>query len=294
MVFGERKSLGARRRSHRRRISIFFLLCMVLLLLVNNRSALINSTRQIATDMAVPLTYAVTLPVVFVRDILADISNYLTLRQVNEGLRVENDRLRFFENETARLRDLVRNYESLLKVQLPENYDAVTAHVLVDSGGSFVRTLVVNAGYDSGVRVGHAVAGTRGLVGRVVSVGVFSSRVLLVTDLNSRIPVRIEPIGENAVLSGNNTATPRLEYVGDKTELVNGMRIVASGLGGEVPAGLTIGRLKIGRNNMPEVIPVENFNNLKFVRILRFLPPEDAPVEELPSALIGRKKEAGG
>lgn len=289
MAFGDKKSLGARRRNRRRPQLILLSVCLVFLLIVSNGSTLMNSARQVATDISVPLTYIVTLPVVLVRDTIFSVSDYLTLRQTNETLQSENMRLLRYEDEVARLRDLVRNYEGLLKVQLPEDYDAVTAHVLADTGGSFVRTLVINAGYDSGVRVGYAVVGTRGLIGRVVSVGTLSSRVLLVTDLNSRIPVRIEPIGENAVMSGDNTATPRLTYIDKQTELVNGMRIVASGLGGEVPAGLTVGRVRLDRNNAPAVIPVENFDNLEFVRVLRFKPFDDVLAEEFPTALVERK-----
>lgn len=292
MAFGEQKSLGARRRSSRRPLLIFLAISLALLLIVNNRAAIVQSTRQIASDIAVPLTYVATLPVVIVRDTIINIFDFVSLRQTNKKLLAENERLSSVEGEVAGLKVLVRRYESFLKVQLPKDYDAITARILANTGGGFVRTIVINADYDSGVRVGDAVIGTRGFIGRVVSVGVFSSRVLLMTDLNSRIPVRIEPIGKNAIMSGNNTDTPRLEYLSDKTDIVNGMRIVASGLGGELPAGLAIGRLRMDRNNVPEVIPEENFNNLDFVRVLHLISLQDEVVQALPEALVEEKTQA--
>ena len=117
----------------------------------------------------------------------------------------------------------------------------MTGRVIGDSTGPFVRSLLVNIGMRDGVRRGHAAVSSDGLLGRVASAGERSARVLLLSDLNSRIPVLVEDTRERAILAGDNNRRPRLSFVSGNAEVTLGSRIVTSGHGGMFPTGLPVG-----------------------------------------------------
>ena len=101
----------------------------------------------------------------------------------------------------------------LLSVNEEPSSLVVTARVIADSGGFFVRTLILNAGTSQGVKKGYAVIGSNGLAGRIVEAGTRSSRVLQLSDMNSRIPVMISPYGQRGILVGDNTKRPSLLFL---------------------------------------------------------------------------------
>src|SRR5436309_8562850 len=112
---------------------------------------------------------------------------------------------------------------------------------MANSGGGYVLTLMVIGGTDQGLARGQAAVAGDGLVGRLTEVGSQSARVLLITDLNSRIPVVLESSHANAVLAGDNSERPGLLYLGEPGTTKIGERIVTSGEGGIFPPGLPVG-----------------------------------------------------
>src|SRR5690606_13197264 len=118
-----------------------------------------------------------------------------------------------WKEEALRLQAKIARYEALLNVQVDQSIEYVSGRVVSDSGGPFIDTVLVNVGSEKGARSGLAVIDSDGLVGRVVSTGPKASRVLLLTDLNSRIPVVVEPAQYKAILAGDNTSWPKLEYL---------------------------------------------------------------------------------
>ena len=117
----------------------------------------------------------------------------------------------------------------------------MTARVIANSGGGYVRAVMVNAGTEQGLSRGQAAITGAGLVGRLTEVGNRAARVLLLTDLNSRIPVVVEGSHVNAMLAGDNSERPRLIYASEPEALKIGDRIVTSGEGGIFPPGLPVG-----------------------------------------------------
>lgn len=242
--------------------------------------------RQLATDIAYPVTFVVTRPIGMLQDGLSTIRDYLNLRSDNLRYQAEIERLGEMERENRMLRQKLENYQMLLGRQPETEIQSVAANVMFDPGGPFVRTYVLDVGVSSGVVVGDPVIGVTGLVGRIVSVGAMSSRVLLLTDLNSRIPVRVEPSGVNAILAGSNTNRPQLLFYSENASFNEGDSVTASGLGGQIPRGTLIGRIRINQAGAPEVDLSEKPENLSFVRILQ--PREDldlADMENIPELL---------
>ena len=166
------------------------------------------------------------------------------------------------EQKNARLLDLVN-------VRLDPRLTHVTGVVLADSGSPFRQSVLLNVGQRDGIRDGWATMDGIGLVGRISGVGAQTSRVILLTDSNSRVPVSVQPSGQKAILSGDNSALPPLDFLEDNDAVRAGDIVVSSGDGGVFPAGLLIGKVVKDTDNRLRVALSADFQKLEFLRVLR-------------------------
>jgi rod shape-determining protein MreC len=235
-----------------------------------------------------------------------------------EELERENRELQQWRDLAERLAERNARYEALLRMpedRFGEGADiehAIAAQLVLDSGGPFMRTLLANAGDAHGVKVGYIAVNENGLVGRVVSVGQRSSRVLMLDDYNSRIPVMGEASRVRAVLAGQATRrpelslypyqlqAPRMDYIVGAQALREGERVITSGDGGLYPRGLPVGVARHERDGSWRVALAASQRPIDFVRLIPFVavaPPEaTAPRDETPPlgsassvAVIGRE-----
>jgi rod shape-determining protein MreC len=146
----------------------------------------------------------------------------------------------------------------------------VSARVIADAGGTFANSMLAFGGAAYGVAVGDAAVTGDGLAGRVVSVAPHSARILLLTDLNSRIPVLIATTGTRAILAGDNSAQPRLLHMTSDSPIVPGERIVTSGDAGAFPPGLPVGVVASVDGGVIRVEPYVERSRLDSVRIVDF------------------------
>lgn len=254
----------------------------------------IESARVLVLDYAAPVLDVISRPVAAVNALFAEIGTLMTIYADNERLTLENERLHAWQAEARQLAQENAAFRGLLRAQPEPGMTFVSARVVGDSGGPFVRTLMLNAGGEDGVRKGEAVVNGDGLVGRVVEAGNRSSRVLLLTDLNSRVPVVLEQSRLRAVLEGDNTDVLRLSFLTNLDEIEIGDRVMTSGHGGIFPAGIPVGAVAAIEGDNVWVAPLVAFGKLEFVRVLRFDFPELEPVLEpdLPAA-VGAGEAAG-
>jgi rod shape-determining protein MreC len=226
--------------------------------------------RAQATDAFAPILDAVSRPIATVNEIVTEARELAALRVENARLREERARLlqwqaagRKLEAQNAALRDLL-NF-------IPREAKAfISARVIADSGGAFAHSLILNSGERDGVRRGQAVVSGDGLIGRVIGVGSRSSRVLLITDLNSRIPVITEQSRTRAVLAGNNSVRPVLKHLPAGIFVVPGERIVTSGDGGAFPAGLPVGVVVSVSDRGIGVQPFVASDRVEYVRVVDY------------------------
>jgi rod shape-determining protein MreC len=141
--------------------------------------------------------------------------------------------------------------------------------VLADSGSPFRQSVLINVGSRDGIRDGWATMDGIGVVGRVAGVGNRTSRVILLTDTNSRVPVTVQPSGQKAILSGDNSALPPLDFLEDPDEVRPGDRVVSSGDGAMFPAGLLVGQVVLGTDDRLRVSLAADYQRLEFLRVLR-------------------------
>ncbi|UEM21925.1 rod shape-determining protein MreC [Skermanella mucosa] len=264
--------LAAPLRALAQRFSFLLLVFAAIALMMVGKvdTVLVEGIRSRVTDAFTPILDAISRPAATAAHFVESLHEIVNLRGENERLRQENAALLQWQQAAQRLDAENRSLRSLLnyKPELAASY--ITGRVVADPGGAFVRTVVVTAGRRDGVRPGQAAVSGRGLMGRVVQAGEWSSRVLLITDLNSRIPVVIEPSRQRAVMSGDNSGQPRLLYLpGDATPAV-GDRVVTSGHGGMFPPGLPVGLIAEVAESAIRVQPFVDPGRVEHVQLVNF------------------------
>ena len=231
-------------------------------------TVLFERLRAGVVDFVAPIMNVMSRPAATVADAIEGINELGRLREENAKLRAQNERLLHWQAAGLKLSGENDRLRALLRFVPEAEADVVTARVVGDSGGVFVRSIVVVAGARDGVAKGQAAMTGDGLVGRVVSVGGRSARVLLITDLNSRIPVVFEESRERGILAGDNTAAPKLSFLRHGARVNTGDRIVTSGHGGVLPAGLPIGIVTNVAGEEIHVRPFAALDRLEFVRVI--------------------------
>ena len=271
------------------RISLIFMLTLAaaLLLLGRAETYVFDRARQVVTDMAAPLLEIASRPVSAARRVVERTDEYAYVFDENERLRAENLQLMAWKDTALKLEAKVARYEALLNVQVDPSINYVSGRVVSDNGGPFVDTVIVNVGAQQGAKSGDAVIDTDGVIGRIVSAGPVASRVLLLTDLNSRLPVVIEPGHYKAVLAGDNTSWPKLEYLLSTSSVAPGDRVVTSGDGGLIPPGLPVGLVIQTNDGNLRVQSFANRERLDYVRVLKYAFPGDVPRQDPPDVLRG-------
>ncbi|MEQ8966406.1 MAG: rod shape-determining protein MreC [Azospirillaceae bacterium] len=235
-------------------------------------SVVVEGARERIMDAVAPILDGLSRPAATAAGMVADVQSLAELRAENAELRAEIAELQQFRDAAFRLEAENLSLRALLNYRPPEPNRYVTARVIADNSGAFVRSVAVALGTDHGVRDGMAVLGGKGLAGRVVQVGERSARVLLITDLNARIPVVVERSRDRAILGGTNTDRPKLAHLPLEAEVRVGDRIVTSGHGGMFPAGLAVGAVAAVDEGEVRVEPFADLSRLDFVRIVDFSP----------------------
>ena len=197
--------------------------------------------RTTLTDDAAPALEVLSRPISAVTTVVAGVRGFFMTYQDN--LRLTRDNAELLKWQQIALKALAENRElhGMLKVVPHDAVSFVTARVIGNSGGGFARSVMVDAGSGQGLARGQAAITGDGLVGRLTEVGHRAARILLTTDLNSRIPVVVERTHANAVLAGDNSEQPRLLYVSPPGMVSVGDRVVTSGEGGVFPPNLPVG-----------------------------------------------------
>ena len=234
----------------------------------------VERLRMEITDRVIPNFSAITAPVTAAVNILRSARSYTRIYQQNQELRRELQQMKAWkeaalqrEQENARLLDLNN-------VRLDPKFTKITGVVLADSGSPFRQTVLLNVGRRDGIMDGWAAIDGIGLVGRIAGVGERTSRVILLTDTSSRIAVSIESNGQRAMIVGDNTSRPPLEFLEDPETVRPGDRVVTSGDGGVFPSGLLVGQVTRTQSGRLRVRLAADMQRLEFLRVVRHQPRE--------------------
>ena len=273
-----------------RMVFLFLLVAAIIIMLAGNADPRIfERARIIVSDFSSPIIDIISRPVASIHNLKNEATILLNIRDDNVILRQNNASLLQWKKVAHELITENQQLRALLNYNRKDVMSHITARIIGDVGGSFARNILINAGKDVGVRKGQAAVVGDGLVGRVTIVGSKSSSVLLITDLNSRIPVVVESTRVRAFLDGDNTNLIRLSYLSANSELAIGQRIVTSGHGGVFPPGIPIGIISIINQNGVKVTPYVKSDKLEYIKLMDF-----GLHGALDDSLIGTKNKIYG
>ncbi len=246
------------------------LAAFALMLLGKADVVVMERVRASISDAVAPVLEVLSRPVATFDRIVDEMNAISSLREENARLRLENQHLIEWQAASRKLASENKQLKGLLNFAPGAEPGFISGRVIADSGGAFVHSLLITAGKRDGVSKGQAVITGDGLVGRVHGVGSRSGRVLLITDLNSRIPVVVEATRARAILAGDNSDRPRLIHMPPGASVSPGDRIVTSGHGGAFPPGIPVGVVGHAGDGGVTVKPYVQRDRLEYVRVVDY------------------------
>ena len=225
--------------------------------------------RAFVTDLVAPVLSLASAPFIAVSDSIDNMTQIRSLRAENLRLAAENLRLKEWYEKALYLEAENQSLREFLNLKKDPDLAYITTRIVSDSGGSFVKSFLVPSGSRDGVRSGQAVLSGRGLIGRVTEVGKSSARVLMITDINARIPVIIQDTHQRAILAGRNGDRLFLERLPSGTGVSPGARVITSGDGGLIPPGLPVGVVSKVEPSGVEIEPFADPSRISHVQIVQ-------------------------
>ena len=254
-----------------RRVFIFILfLCAFLFILLSKvDSPVVDKANHFVINITGPIMQVVALPSRFIHRIYTYFYDISHIYADNRALRVENKQMMMLQNKVRTLEVENQLLERLLNYVPPQDATFMSAKIIAESGDSFTHTLLVYVG-DEAVKKGQIVLGDESVIGRIDAVSGKYAKVILVTDINSKIPIVVERTRVRGILSGNNTALPQLMFTRSTSDIQEGDVIVTSGVGGMFPSGLPIGFVNSIKNGVIDVETMADISRVEYVRIVDY------------------------
>ena len=258
-------------KQNKQRFSLLGLIIFSLLILILGEFNFkpVMYLKMVIKEIAYRSTFVVSIPENFIKEKYQNIQTHINLYNVNKNNELELKYLR--------AKDLLNNFLVLENKRLKlvvEDYviesDSIYAKVLSDKNSPFLKSIIINKGSKHGINLGSVVKDNQYLVGKIVEVNFTTSRVLLLSDINSKIPVLIEPQGIMAILSGSKENNGIIQYSRIENIVDDKSIVYSSGTGNLFKAGIPVGKIiktniKSTKNNVEFF---SDFSQLKFVRIL--------------------------
>ena len=244
------------------------LLCLLLVFLGKLDLIAIRNFKAFLSDFLAPITYAFNKPVKEIAGVFAEVKSTGFLRDENIRLKSEIRRLKVLNSKVASNELELLELRELLK-SIPKNKNKiVTGRALTAPGGVFANTVLINAGRKDGIKIGQPAISSLGLVGYVVNVSLNSSRILLIIDINSMIPVYLTESNWPAVVQGQNGKLLKIRFLSSEATLVEGESIETSGHGGRLPSGINIGNVVKSFSGKYFVKPTIDFHRITYISII--------------------------
>jgi len=256
------------RKETQQRFSLLALLilCVTLLFIEKIETKPLNYLRSFVKDTVYLGSLIVSSPAKGIGSTLDTFKGHLSLYNNYNQIKEENTKLK---NKIYKFDYLVLENTQLRKLideQIASNSNLVSARVMLDKQSPYLNSFIINIGSNKEIKKGMAVLDGQNFIGRIVDVNFFSSRVLLVSDLNSRVPVIVEPSGNHAILSGKGKNNPSLDYLPVNHLVKNKDKVYTSGKEGIFSAGIPIGKV-IVEKGQTGVLLFSNLDQVSFINI---------------------------
>lgn len=248
----------------------FIILALALLIFDSSQHEGVNKVRSDISGIFVPVLDVVSRPLEAMDDMIEWTQNVAIVFSENKRLREENSRLRQAQIKASQLAIDNQRLKRLLNVGEGQVDTVAAARVVADSGSPFFKSVLINRGSNDGLQNRQAVINEDGIVGRTINVGSSSSRVLLATDINSRIPVKLASSGINMILEGDNSAYPKLSFLPIGGNVNVGDLILTSGYGMVFPPDLPVGQVLEIEGDSIKIQLAAKLHNLNYVSIVAY------------------------
>lgn len=244
----------------------------------------IERFRYALMDELLPKTNILLTPIKLVYQLTSDFKSYAKIYRQNQYLKTELQKMMGWKEVALQLEQRNTQLSILNNVKLNPTINWVTGQVVADSGSPFNQSILLNIGVSDGVSDGAAAMGGLGLVGRVSGVGKKTSRVILLTDINSSIPVIIQKTGQSGLIIGDNTLNPTLNFLENLRLVKPGMRVVTSGEGKVFPPDLLLGNIVLDAEGQLRVTLAAKLEELSYLRVLI---QNNEDIISQPGSLVG-------
>lgn len=248
----------------------FLLAAFVLVTIERSNPEFAGRARGAASDLVAPVLSLLSEPSAAMARAIDSVRELSNVHDENVRLRDEVGRLLQWQTVARRLDAENQELRALMNLAPDPKVKFVSARVVGGTGGAFVRSVLIAAGSRDGVRKNQPAITGDGLIGRVMEVGARSARVLLLTDINSRVPIYVERTRARAVLEGDNSDQMLLNYLPTGTDIVVGDRIVTSGQGGIFPPGLPVGVVTASNAGTVRVQPLVDWETMEYLRLVDY------------------------
>lgn len=283
-----RLSIPVRQALARLTLPVLIAASFGVMLLGKADALLAERARMVLSDALAPAFGVLARPLAPLRRVADEARELVELRSENARLREENERLRQWHAVALALDAENATLKASLNWVPDPAPTFVTARAVADAGGVYARAVLLLVGPGHGVAKGRIALDERGVVGRVTETGARSVRVLLLTDMNSRVPVTLEASRARAMLIGTNGPRPRLAHWTEGAVPAEGERVLTSAEAGAFPAGLPVGTVHLGAGGSPEVELAARLDRLEIVRLfdygLRGTPPPESAARPAEAA----------
>ncbi len=244
---------------------VFFIFLFFLWRIDNHR---VERFRLALLNQIVPNVEFFTSSFKVIGRIILDISSFTNVYEQNQNLKNELQDMRKWREAAIQLEQKNAKLRALNNLKVNPKLDWVSGEVIADSGGPYSSSALLNVGIDDGVIDGSAVVDGLGLVGRISGVEDQISRIILLSDNKSYVPVIIEPNNQEAIVRGDNSSAPLVDFIRGVEKIQPGFRIYTSGTGGVFPPGILIGKVVLSSDKKIRVKLSANINKLDYLRIL--------------------------
>ena len=247
-------------------LTLFFFSIFIIVLSSLNFKA-ISVTKSVIKEIVYRSSFIFSIPENFIKSSYLNLNEYtnfykeykLTKEELDQ-LKSENISTKIIKIENDELKSLIDGYTI--------TSNKILAKVIVDHESPFLRSIVINKGSKEKIKIGTNIYDRSYLVGRVIEVNYTNSRVLLLSDLNSNIPVSITPGNVQAIVVGNGDKKGEIKYI--KKDLVNKIDekgiAYTSGTGSIFKSGIPVGTVNLNRDNEKILIDFfSDFTQLKYV-----------------------------
>ena len=249
---------------------ILFLIAFVLMMVNKTDTILIDKTSSMATGILSPVVDVLIVPARLVAHVYDYFKDMSLAYEENKFLKKENRKLRLIGEQARALEIENRLLSRILNFTKPPVDKLTTARIVAEEGDAFSHSLIAYIGKNNIVEKGQIVLNEDGVVGRIDKIGNSYAKILLLTDINSRIPVVLEKNRTRGMVAGDNTLNPKLVFLPLSSEVNIGDRIVTSGVAGVFPPGLPVGFVsKIDKREI-RIQPYADLNSLEYVKIVSF------------------------